>query len=192
MKLALIGTHGVGKTTLCYDLAARLKRLDRGVDLVKEVARECPLPINQDTTLEAQSWILHEQCALELAASNAAEVVVCDRSVLDNYAYLVHAAGRQAHLEGWLAHWCEGYTRLFKVPVWQTPSFDGTRDTDLGFQREIDETLDGLIEDLEIDVFRLGSGNPNGWVADILRELEVPWIATQGRLFSDEGLTHGG
>ena len=50
MKIAFIGSHGVGKTTLCYDLAARLKRQDRAVDLVKEVARRCPLPINRDTT----------------------------------------------------------------------------------------------------------------------------------------------
>ena len=39
MKIAFIGTHGVGKTTLCYELAAALKRLDLSVDLVKEVAR---------------------------------------------------------------------------------------------------------------------------------------------------------
>jgi len=55
MKIAFIGTHGVGKTTLCFDLASRLKRLDMGVDIVKEVARGCPLPINRETTLEAQS-----------------------------------------------------------------------------------------------------------------------------------------
>ena len=56
MKLAFIGSHGVGKTTLCFDLASRLKRLDMDVDIVKEVARGCPLPINRETTLEAQSW----------------------------------------------------------------------------------------------------------------------------------------
>jgi adenylate kinase family enzyme len=68
VKIALIGTHGVGKTTLCFDLAARLKRLDRSVHLVTEVARDCPLPLNRDTTLDAQSWILHTQCAREIAA----------------------------------------------------------------------------------------------------------------------------
>ena len=47
MKIAFIGTHGVGKTTLCYDLAAALKKRDLTVELVREVARECPLPINQ-------------------------------------------------------------------------------------------------------------------------------------------------
>ena len=67
MKIAFIGSHGVGKTTLCYDLAARLKRLDLNVDMVKEVARECPLPINRETTLESQAWIIHSQIAEEIA-----------------------------------------------------------------------------------------------------------------------------
>lgn len=53
VKLAFIGSHGVGKTTLCYELAARLKRQDRNVELVMEVARRCPLPINRETTLPA-------------------------------------------------------------------------------------------------------------------------------------------
>ena len=94
IKVAFVGTHGVGKTTLCYDLASQLKRLDCGVDLVKEVARRCPLPINEETTPDAQAWILHTQIAEEIAAVAANEVVVCDRSVLDNYAYLVARVGR--------------------------------------------------------------------------------------------------
>ena len=65
MKLAFIGSHGVGKTTLCFDLASKLKRLDLNVDIVREVARHCPLPINQETTLDAQAWILHSQVAWE-------------------------------------------------------------------------------------------------------------------------------
>ena len=185
MKIALIGTHGVGKTTLCYELAARLKRLDRAVDVVKEVARECPLPINQTTTLDAQAWILHAQCAREIAAVNLADVVVCDRSVLDNYAYLVHAVGRQKDLEPWIAGWCATYTALFKVPVWQTPAFDGTRDTDLGFQREIDRTLDELIEAFGVKARPLAAGNPNGWVAEILTALKLPLTSPQGMLFPE-------
>jgi len=37
---------------LCYDLAPRLKRQDRVVDLVQEVARACPLPRSPGT----RSW----------------------------------------------------------------------------------------------------------------------------------------
>jgi len=49
VKIAFIGTHGVGKTTLCYDLAAVLKRRGLDTDIVKEVARLSPLPINRKT-----------------------------------------------------------------------------------------------------------------------------------------------
>lgn len=185
MKIALIGTHGVGKTTLCFELAARLKRIDRAVELVTEIARECPLPINQGTTLEAQTWILHTQCARELAASAAPgePCVVCDRSVLDNYAYLVHAMGRRDDLDPWIRAWCGTYTALFKVPVWQPPSFDGTRDTDREFQIAIDRTLDAMIDEFGIDVVCLPADNPYGWADGILDALKLPRRATQPSLF---------
>ncbi len=187
MKIALIGTHGVGKTTLCFELAARLKRLDRGVELVKEVARDCPLPINRDTTLDAQTWILHSQCARELAAESGNDVVVCDRSVLDNYAYLVHAVGRRPELDPWIRKWCDSYAGLFKVPLWQVPSWDGTRDTDEAFQRGIDETIDGLVSDLRLDVSPLSSTDPDGWVEEILGALGFDTTPRQTRLFGDPG-----
>jgi nicotinamide riboside kinase len=185
LKIALIGTHGVGKTTLCFELAARLKRLDRSVDLVKEVARDCPLPINKDTTLDAQTWILHSQCARELAAETAAEVAVCDRSILDNYAYLVHAVGRQAHLDPWVRRWCDSYDALFKVPLWRKPRFDGTRDTDIIFQREIDATLEELIADFAVPVHHLDAGRTEGWIEEILTQLRLPLEPPQRSLFEE-------
>ncbi|HET9887542.1 MAG TPA: AAA family ATPase [bacterium] len=184
MKTALIGTHGVGKTTLCYEVAAHLKRLDCNVELVTEVARDCPLPINRETTLDAQQWILHTQCAREIAAQRTSgvagpsrptqnSIVVCDRSVLDNYAYLVCALGRQSDLDPWLRNWCRTYTRLFKVPVWKPPAFDGTRDTGLEFQREVDEAIEALIADWKIDVVMLDPAAPQNWTERVLLELRT-------------------
>ena len=40
LKLALIGTHGVGKTTLAYEICSLLKKADQNVELVTEVARK--------------------------------------------------------------------------------------------------------------------------------------------------------
>ena len=94
-KVAFIGTHGVGKTTLCYGLAAGLKARDVTPEVVREVARRFPLPINQDTNVASQSWILHTQIAEELVAQAHYGVVICDRSVLDNYVYMLVAAGVQ-------------------------------------------------------------------------------------------------
>ena len=117
MKLAFIGTHGVGKTTLCYDLAAALKRQGINVDMVKEVARLSPLPINRKTSLDAQTWILTTQVAEEIRSSSHHEVVVCDRTVLDNYAYLTFACGRQKAIERFVDYWMKSYDLLFKVPI---------------------------------------------------------------------------
>ena len=83
MKFAFIGTHGVGKTTLCFELAALLKKRDRIVEMVHEVARFCPLPINRETTTDAQSWILHTEIAEELVAENKAYPCYCTPEELD-------------------------------------------------------------------------------------------------------------
>lgn len=183
MKLAFIGSHGVGKTTLCFDLAARLKRLDRAVDIVKEVARACPLPINRDTTVEAQAWILHTQIAEELAAASRYDIVVCDRSVVDNYAYLVHRAGRRAEYDLLVREWVKSYDGLFKVPVLQAPSFDGMRDVSDVFQREIDSTIDDLVATFDIPCHRLDPAGRDGWVDAVLGAMALPLAPPQIDLF---------
>ena len=126
-KLAMIGSHGVGKTTLCYGVAARLKALDLGVEVVHEIARRCPLPINQETSVDAQAWILHTQIAEELVASHRYPVVVCDRSALDNFVYLLLAAGPHEPLEHLVEAWLPTYDLLVYVPIHDGLRSDGIR-----------------------------------------------------------------
>lgn len=183
MKIAFIGTHGVGKTTLCFDLASRLKRLDIGVDIVKEVARGCPLPINKDTTLEAQAWILHTQISEEIAAGSSYEAVVCDRSVLDNYAYMVHQIGRQPEYDELVRRWVGTYTGLFKVPPLQKPSYDGTRDLSSSFQRDIDRVIDDLIQTFSVPCHRLNAERRRTWVDTVLSAIGLPLAPPQTDLF---------
>jgi nicotinamide riboside kinase len=183
MKIAFIGTHGVGKTTLCYELAAALKRLDLSVDLVKEVARGCPLPINRETTDDAQNWILHTQVAREIELANAYEVTVCDRAVIDNYAYMVHATGRRPEIEPFIRHWMGTYTRLVKVPVIAPPTFDGTRDTSVDFQADIDALIDELLGEFGLDSLRLPARDRNGWTERVLESLELPGEPPQLDMF---------
>ena len=187
MKIAFIGSHGVGKTTLCYDLASRLKRQDRAVDLVKEVARGCPLPINRETTLPAQAWILHTQIAHEIAAAAQNDIVICDRSVLDNYAYLVHQAGRQPAYDTLVRSWVETYDGLFKVPVIDPPSFDGKRDTSHAFQHGIDQLIDTLALDLGVACHSLDPTAREGWVDTVLRTCGLPLQPPQIDLFPARG-----
>lgn len=184
VKIAFIGSHGVGKTTLCFDLAGRLKRLDMSVDLVKEVARACPLPINQDTTVEAQAWILHTQIAEEVATASRYPVVVCDRSALDNYAYLVCRAGKSPAYDALVRQWMGTYDGLFKVPIIAAPSFDGTRDVSAAFQAEVDRTIESLLDEMHVKCHRLDPQDRDGWVDEVLRHMGLPSRPPQIDLFA--------
>jgi nicotinamide riboside kinase len=168
-KIAFIGSHGVGKTTLCYGLAARLKRRDVAVEVVHEVARRCPLPINEETSVAAQSWILHTQIAEELVAQARYPVVICDRSVLDNYVYLLLAAGRQDGPENLVDHWIQGYDLLVHVPIVEQPSPDGIRSPDPGFQRAVDERLDRELGRRNLQAVRLDSLGREKWLDAVER-----------------------
>jgi thymidylate kinase len=165
MKLAFIGTHGVGKTTLCYDLASALKRQGLNIDMVKEVARLSPLPINRKTSLEAQLWILTSQVAEEIRSSAHHDVVICDRSVLDNYAYMTFACGRQKPIERFVDYWMKSYDLLFKVPISGSAAADGVRDTDEFFMRAIDQLVDTLLAEKKIRHEKLPEGQRDRWIA---------------------------
>lgn len=172
-KVAFIGTHGVGKTTLCFELAARLKRLDCRVDLVKEVARSCPLPLNQDTTLDAQSWILHTQIAREIETSQGQDWIVCDRSVLDNYAYLTYKCGRLEPFDSIVADWIRSYELLAWVPILGRPRYDGVRDTDAEYQRRIEERIAELVAAFAVAPLRLDPSRRETWIDAVVQALPV-------------------
>ncbi|MCX6551158.1 MAG: AAA family ATPase [Acidobacteria bacterium] len=181
MKLAFIGTHGTGKTTLCYDLTAALKRQGSNADMVKEVARLSPLPINRKTSLDAQIWILMTQVAEEIRSASVHDIVVCDRSVLDNYAYLMFACGRQKAIERFVDHWMKSYDVLVKVPMLGGATEDGVRDTDEFFVRSIDQLVDTLLTEKRITHCRLDPVSRSGWVQTALAAV-VQHPSLAGRL----------
>lgn len=183
-KLAFIGSHGVGKTTLCYGLAARLKRRDVAVEVVHEVARRCPLPINEETSVAAQSWILHTQIAEELVAQARYPVVVCDRSVLDNYVYLLLAAGRQEAPESLVELWLRGYDLLVHVPIVEELRMDGIRSPDPGFQLAVEDRLGLELTARDLRVLHLDPAGRPGWldvveraVWERLRPAQLPLLS---------------
>ena len=163
-KIAFIGSHGVGKTTLAFGLASRLKARDVSLEVVHEVARRCPLPINEETSVAAQSWILHTQVAEELVAAARYPVVLCDRSVLDNYVYLLLAAGPDLLLEPLVERWLTSYDLLVRVPILASPSKDGVRAADPSFQIAVDERLAHEIERRHLDVLELADDDSDRWL----------------------------
>lgn len=149
-KVALVGTHGVGKTTVAYELGGAIKRRGRTVELLTEIARECPFALNDQASREAHQWIIARQVQLEIEKRPRAEVLICDRSVLDNYAYyarLYGTAGEQAEaLLAYCRAWTSTYDLLVRLPVVAPLTDDGFRSTSVQFQHEIERLCDELFE----------------------------------------------
>jgi len=182
MKIAFVGSHGVGKTTLCFDLAAQLKRRGVNVDMVKEVARHSPLPVNRKTSREAQLWILTTQVAEEIRASAHSDVVVCDRAALDNYAYFFLACGRDLAVEKFVEMWMKTYDLLIRVPVLAEVQEDGFRDTDTVFVREIDRKVSALLAASKTPFLDLESTPRSEWSSLALQAVLEHEAIRQGRL----------
>ncbi len=163
-KIAFIGSHGVGKTTLAFGLAARLKARDLSLEVVHEVARRCPLPINEETSVAAQSWILHTQVAEELVAAARYPVVLCDRSVLDNYVYLLLAAGEREPLTRLVDDWMTSYQLLVHVPIIGRLQPDGIRAADPAFQQLVEERLERELARRRLEPLRLDPAAREGWL----------------------------
>jgi nicotinamide riboside kinase len=173
IKIAFTGTHGTGKTTLTYQVAAEFRKRGHNVEMLKEVARESPLPINERTTPDAQRWILFRQMSLELELGARSDVLVCDRSVLDNYAYLRRAFGAQETLERYLAEWMRTYDEVVHVPVTDARiAADGVRSTDREFQVEIDRIVRDLFAAHAIPYLALESVR-HSWLATLIARFEA-------------------
>jgi hypothetical protein len=174
-KVALVGTHGVNKTTIAYELAGVLKRRGKTVELLTEIARECPFPLNEQATRQAYQWIIAKQIQLEIEKLPRAEILVCDRAVLDNFAYYVRRFANTGDdcraLQAYCRSWMKSYDLLVRLPIKQALTSDGFRSTDVNFQRQIDSLCDELFEseygEQTKPVYLRGSFNANQ-IADFI------------------------
>ena len=153
MKIAIIGTHGTGKSTLSYLMAAHYKKEGKNVKVVQEVARTCPFPINHWMTKEAALWIYLEHSRKELEAEHKHDVVVCDRSVYDSFAYAKYFGLIDAELESFeeaaFKH-LYTYDKLIFIRPDMPIQTDGIRPTDKEFQQGVDEIIRKRIEPLNV------------------------------------------
>lgn len=180
-KIGLISTHGTGKTTLSYIIAGELKKRGLKVKPIGEIATqaiESGIPINKGTTLEAQAWILHKQCINEIESQiHNYEVIVCDRTVIDNYVYLEKAVGRkQEYLQMVLNHLqLYPYNKIYLLPMTMEPTADGIRELDTVFQMEIHNRLLRLLTEFKIKYIELSKPNKTDefrteWVEAIVEQ----------------------
>ena len=113
-KIAFTGTHGTGKTTSVFKLAAdcKLHCSTKSVHIITETASESPFKINKNTTPESQLWIFTTQIKRELENSLRYKLLISDRTIVDCIAYSTIA----------------GFKDLAKNQIEMAKSFIGTYD----------------------------------------------------------------
>lgn len=178
-KIAFIGSHSTGKTTVARPIAETL-----GVPFLSEVARDVardwgltPATIPADRVLDYQWEILHRQIERE----QQHPAWVSDRSTLDNCAYFEAYAEHQTTPEdaarykrrawGNTVH----YDRLILIPPMFAPVDDGERHTDPAEQLRVHRIVCDLIDawGLAEKVYTVTSATVEGRINEILRVLEV-------------------
>lgn len=152
MKIAIVGTHGTGKTTLSYQIAAYYKSIGKNVKIVQEVARSCPFPINERMTLQSAKWIYLEHCRKELEASKF-QVTICDRSVYDSFAYAEYFELSDSVLQRYKRTALEQMNEYNRIIFIRPDSFiqdDKTRSIDKEFQSSIDSIFLKHLSNFEV------------------------------------------
>lgn len=151
-KIALIGTHGVGKTTTAYGIGYRLKQMRYDTDVLYETPRKCPLPINKKGTVESQKWILGKQLQQESLIDPNIDFAICDRSLVDIYVYSSYTNNKFAKsLLPFVIEHMKTFDYIFYIPI-RDKYFkgDSKRSSDKQYQVEIDYGMTNTIQYLTL------------------------------------------
>jgi predicted ATPase len=153
LRIALTGSHGVGKTTLINALAPRLSAQGRIA-----ICREAPRLIvdqigdplffrRENNQISRQSLIFLEHVMEERRASGDSDVVISDRTLVDHLAYtqalfpeFVNTPEARTYRR--LAfESLDYYAAIFQLPIEFLPVDDGVREADIDFQKQIENTI---------------------------------------------------
>ena len=146
-KIAFIGSHSVRKSNAVHAFASTIGRAGRSVEVGREVVRFNPLGLNEGATPEAQLWVLMAQVQQELELARRADVLVTDRSVVDNFAYYLRVTdgADPFAVEPLIRRWAASYDLSVRLLPDIALQPDGVRSTSDAFRDEVEAILDRVI-----------------------------------------------
>lgn len=151
MKIAIIGAHGVGKTTLAKELSKLLK-----FPVLPDTAREALLKgfaVNESTPPENQLWILTKQIEYERELKDN---FIADKTLFDNIVYgrqLFNDQNFLSVLENIIGK-IANYDLFIYLPI-EIPLVDDGRSMDPVFQEKIDKEYLKVLGEFGISYFQV-------------------------------------
>ena len=161
MKIALIGAHSVGKSTLVEQFLKEWPMYKRPEKTYRDIIKEKNLNINMQGDKESQRAILNALVdEVQLASTSDDKHIIFDRCTVDNIAYTLwhYAKGTEGFTPEFVMT-CKDIAALslkhidliFYIPARKeiplTPR-EG-RETDESFREEIDNIFDSLVNSYE-------------------------------------------
>ena len=170
LKVAFVGSHGVGKTTLVESLKRTLNLgpsnvVEETATKVFELSKTDPsVRINQDSNMEGQLHIMGLQIQDEnektevlkkLKSENPySSLLLCDRAVLDAVVYTnkrlqkgeryIWGKNLAYYLFDWVVDSISPYNLIFYIPISFPLTSSDVRPLDIEFQEEIDAAMQEL------------------------------------------------
>ena len=130
-----------------HAFASAVGRAGRSVEVGREVIRFNPLGLNEGASPEAQLWVLMAQVQQELGLRGRAEILVMDRSVVDNFAYFLRVTdgADPFGVEPLVRRWAQTYDLFVRLLPDVDLLADGVRWTNDAFRDEIEAILDRIL-----------------------------------------------
>lgn len=169
-RVAIVGSHGVGKTTLAVDTLNCLAAENIPAQLAPEMPRFiCSLVPDGSffrrghNTVLRQLLLIYSQTQTEFDRSqHGSGIIICDRSVIDHWAYTkllfadaLEHDGVLALYEHFILNFCRTYEQLFYIPIENPPADDGVREDDQEFQQAIDHIIVSCLKKFELPYFEV-------------------------------------
>lgn len=142
--IAFSGTHGTGKSSCAYELATKMKHRGYSVVVCDELARECPLTINQGAGSLTQYWIIGAQMKREIKLMTKYDYVISDRTVFDTVAYGTYLGVISPSWGEALSDYVKtSYESIFVLDPFEFDYHisDGIRDMDIDFRFNIHQCI---------------------------------------------------
>jgi nicotinamide riboside kinase len=175
-KIAIIGSHGVGKTSIAQGAKARLEAEGYRVEFLGELARQCPFQLNEESDFSAQFYMISGQVNEEnKVAITEPDILITDRCILDSLIYWRWIRDKKARelsgrpeelrdlerkdkvLESIVRNWIDTYDAFVHVKVsddtWNgRDQKDGVRNPRFGWYKDICDGFEKTLKEYGLEV----------------------------------------